>query len=154
MATIPKPSKLPGVEIQRRFSDFDAGINSSHVWTGHLEGTADDTTPTPSISKARSQNYISESNPLRSISDNESEDDLEDVTLPARALYGFQGKAEFRELTVGAGDELDIIKVDVGDGWSLVRDSLGETGLFPQTYYTVRFPPHDEISILTKRTKS
>jgi len=43
-----------------------------------------------------------ETNANRSMSD----DDLEDVTLaiPARALYAFQGKAEFRELTVGAGN--------------------------------------------------
>ena len=73
-----------------------------------------------------------ETNPNRSMSD----DGLENVTLavPARALYVFQGKAEW-ELTVGAGDELDIIKEDVGEGWSLVRDSQGEVGLLPQTYY-------------------
>jgi sorting nexin-9/18/33 len=65
------------------------------------------------------------------------DEDAEDVTVPARALYAFQGKAEFRELTVGAGDELAIIKEDVGDGWSLIRDSQGEIGLLPQTYYTV-----------------
>jgi sorting nexin-9/18/33 len=136
MATIPRSSRLPGSLVQRPVSDFDAGINTSHAWTGHLEGSADDTTPTPSLSKARSRKYLSESNAVRSISDDEH-DDAEDVSIPARALYAFQGKAEFRELTVGAGDELDIVKEDVGEGWSLVRDSQGEIGLLPQTYYTV-----------------
>ncbi|KAG2052224.1 hypothetical protein BDR06DRAFT_1057840 [Suillus hirtellus] len=39
----------------------------------------------------------------------------------ARALYNFEGKAEFRELTVEAGDELNSLKEEAGDGWSLVR---------------------------------
>ena len=59
------------------------------------------------------------------------------MTRPARALYAFEGKAEFRELKVEAGDELDVVKEDVGDGWSLVRDATGEIGLLPKTYYTV-----------------
>ena len=59
------------------------------------------------------------------------------MTHPARALYSFEGKAEFRELTVEAGDELEVVKEDVGEGWSLVKDSTGEIGLLPQTYYTV-----------------
>jgi hypothetical protein len=75
------------------------------------------------------------------MSDEELDEDTEDVTIPARALYAFQGKAEFRELSVAVGDELDVVKEDVGDGWSLVRDSQGEIGLLPQTYYTVCFYP-------------
>jgi len=139
MSAIPRSSLHPSGLAQRPVSDFDAGINTSHAWTGHLEEGADDTTPTPSISKARSRKYLSESNAVRSMSDGELVEDGEDVTIPARALYAFQGKAEFRELTVGAGDELDIIKEDVGEGWSLVRDSQGGIGLLPQTYYTVRY---------------
>jgi sorting nexin-9/18/33 len=137
MAAIPRSSRIPSGLAQRPVSDFDAGINTSHAWTGRLEGGAEDTTPTPSISKARSRKYLSESNAVRSMSDDELDEDAEDVTIPARALYPFQGKAEFRELTVAAGDELDIIKEDVGEGWSLVRNSQGEFGLLPQTYYTV-----------------
>lgn len=138
MATIPRSSRLPGNEIQRPLSDFDAGINTSHAWTDHLGEHAEDITPTPSVSKARSKKYLSESNAVRSMSDNElDESDAEDVALPAQALYAFQGKAEFRELTVEAGDGLDVMKQDVGEGWSLVRDSQGQIGLLPQTYYTV-----------------
>ena len=137
MATIPRSSRLTGNVIQRPLSDFDAGINTSHAWTDHLEESAEDTTPTPSVSKARSKKYLSESNAVRSMSDDELDEDAEDVTVPAQALYAFQGKAEFRELTTEAGDGLDIIKQDVGEGWSLVRDSQGQIGLLPQTYYTV-----------------
>ncbi|KAG1729161.1 hypothetical protein EDB19DRAFT_1897298 [Suillus lakei] len=50
---------------------------------------------------------------------------IEETVKAARALYDFEGKAEFRELTEEAGD-----------GWSLVRASSGEIGLLPQTYYT------------------
>ena len=69
------------------------------------------------------------------------EEDIEEITYPARASYKFEGKAEFRELSVEAGDEVEVIKEDVGEGWSLVRDSLGEVGLLPQSYYTVCINP-------------
>ncbi|KAJ7664277.1 hypothetical protein B0H17DRAFT_1091797 [Mycena rosella] len=55
---------------------------------------------------------------------------------PARALYEFEGKAEFRELSVDAGDELEVVKEDLADGWSLVKNEAGEVGLLPRTYYT------------------
>ena len=52
----------------------------------------------------------------------------DDLTLadepgrPARALYAFDGKPEFRELSgVAGGDRLAVLKEEVGDGWSLVR---------------------------------
>jgi sorting nexin-9/18/33 len=151
MSAIPSSSRLPSGFAQRPVSDFDAGINTSHAWTGHIEEGVDDTTPTPSISKARSRKYLSESNAVHSMSDDE---DGEDVTIPARALYAFQGKAEFRELTVGAGDELDIIKEDVGEGWSLVRDSQGGLGycLKLTTRYVISH--RDEIFNLDERTVS
>ena len=57
--------------------------------------------------------------------------------MSARALYHFEGKAEFRELTVEAGDELEVLKQDVGDGWSLVKMEDGKIGLLPTAYYTV-----------------
>jgi sorting nexin-9/18/33 len=52
-------------------------------------------------------------------------------------LYDFEGKAEFRELSVSAGDELEIVKEELADGWSLVKNDLGELGLLPRTYYAV-----------------
>lgn len=138
MATLPRSSRYPpgppSSISQRPASEFDAGINTSHAWTEHLEGG---TTPLPSASKARSRKFFSESNTVAPLSD-EIEEDIEDMTRPARALYSFEGKAEFRELTVAAGDELEVVKEDVGEGWSLVKDSTGEVGLLPQTYYTVR----------------
>lgn len=138
MATLPR-SRLAGETSQRPVSDFDAGINTSTAWTGHLEDTfTDNVTPKPSLSKASSRKYLSETNAVHSMSDAEVYDDPQEMVRPARALYAFEGKAEFRELTVEAGDELEVIKENVGEGWSLVKDSTGEIGLLPQSYYTVR----------------
>ncbi|KAG1845057.1 hypothetical protein C8R48DRAFT_780066 [Suillus tomentosus] len=61
---------------------------------------------------------------------------VEDPVKAARALYNFEGKAEFRELTIEAGDKLNVLKEEAGDGWSLMRVSSGEIGLLTQTYYT------------------
>ncbi|TFK49029.1 PX-domain-containing protein [Heliocybe sulcata] len=117
MSTLPRSTKSSltpaGVSFfeSRPVSDFDAGINSSTAWT--------------------------QANPSTSLSDDEPEDDEEEAGQAARALYNFEGKAEFMELTVEAGDELEVLKEEVGDGWSMVRlDKNGEVGLLPQTYYT------------------
>ncbi len=110
-ATLPRASKSPvtSSRLSRPQSEFDSGINTSTAWTEHLElGSAPP-----------------------------SDDDDEDYR-PARALYDFEGKAEFRELSVDAGDELAVVKEDLADGWSLVKDASGEMGLLPRSYYTVR----------------
>ena len=137
MTTLPRspryPPGPPSVVANRPVSEFDAGINTSAAWTEHLETES----PTTSISKARSKRYLSESDAHSFASENEVYDEPEIMTRPARALHSFEGKAEFRELSVVAGDELEVVKEDVGDGWSLVQDSTGETGLLPRTYYTV-----------------
>jgi sorting nexin-9/18/33 len=122
MATLPRSSIRYPPGPPRPVSEFDSGINTSTAWTGHLE---DGHTP---------RKYLSESNVPATVSD---EEDIEEITYPARVLYKFEGKAEFRELTVDAGDEVEVIKEDVGEGWSLVRDPLGKVGLLPQSYYTV-----------------
>ncbi|EGO03823.1 hypothetical protein SERLA73DRAFT_102119 [Serpula lacrymans var. lacrymans S7.3] len=124
MATLPRPTKTIPVSSSasspqdtnvslRIESQFDAGINSSTAWTEHLE--------------------------RGSLSDDDPDDDP-DISnqkgCPARALYHFEGKVEFRELNVDAGDELDVLKEEVGDGWSLVRNEGGEIGLLPRSYYT------------------
>jgi sorting nexin-9/18/33 len=101
-------------------SDFDAGINTSAAFTEHLE-------------------QASECGP-GSLSDEEpgpDSDDQEDEGRPARALYQFEGKPEFRELSVEAGDEVKVMKEDLADGWSLVKIESGEVGLLPRTYYIV-----------------
>lgn len=111
--------------------DFDAGLNTSSAWT-----------------EAARNSRISTN--INSLSDEESEDgDHSDdnagldgvIGRSARALYAFEGKPEFRELTsVQAGDELEVLKEEVGDGWSLVRcfavDDRREIGLLPRSYYT------------------
>lgn len=136
MATLPRSAKYPpGPAVLSLQPDFDTGINTSTAWTEHLETGA----PTVSLSKARTRKFLSESDAVPSLSEEETEDEPEVLTRPARALFAFEGKAEFRELQVEAGDELEVIKEDVGDGWSLVKDSTGEVGLLPKTYYTVCF---------------
>ncbi|KAH7886935.1 hypothetical protein F5I97DRAFT_1075829 [Phlebopus sp. FC_14] len=91
--------------------DFDVGINSSTAWAG----------ASPRLDRG-------------SLSDDEP-DDSGFRGHQARALYQFQGKPEFRELSVEAGDVIEVLKEDVGEGWSLVR-TKGEVGLLPATYYT------------------
>ena len=99
--------------------DFDAGINTSNAWTIYLD---------------------SDSSRSRSLSDDEAEDDdFESETdgRGARVLFAFTGKPEFRELDVKAGDEVTVLREEVGDGWSLVKTRQGRVGLLPRSYFTV-----------------
>lgn len=124
MATLPRAIKSTSIvsgndTCPRSDTPFDVGIISSSAWTEHLECySLSDDEPEPADEHHELQ-------------------PVEEPVKAARALYKFEGKAEFRELTVEAGDELNILKEEVGDGWSLVRVSSGEIGLLPQTYYTV-----------------
>lgn len=102
-------------DMLRESYDFDAGINTSNAWV------------TEQTDKGGHH----------SLSDDEGEPDEDKYKgRLARALYDFEGKSEFRELTVVAGQELEIIKDILDDGWSLARVG-GEIGLVPQSYYTV-----------------
>lgn len=127
MATLPRSTKQGAAPVLTRASalaqrplsdhDFDAGINSSVAWAEHLDrGSLSDDEPAdhPQLYGQRG--------------------------LSARALYQFEGRAEFRELAVEAGDKLEVLKQDVGDGWSLVKMEDGKVGLLPTAYYTVRRP--------------
>ncbi|KAI4522466.1 hypothetical protein K525DRAFT_255594 [Schizophyllum commune Loenen D] len=129
MATLPRASKSPNATPQSsrilgrpvsesansQALDFDTGINTSAAWTEHLE-----------------HGYASDP----ASGDEADQDAEEEQSRPARALYDFEGKAEFRELTVYAGDELRVVREELPDGWSLVKTESGETGLLPRTYYT------------------
>jgi sorting nexin-9/18/33 len=135
MATLPRASKrlsastfTPPIvshaslsKLTRPQSEFDVGINTSAAWTEHLERGP-------------------------SLSDEEPEEDVADLDdpkcRPARALYQFEGKPEFREMSVDAGDAIDVVKEELSDGWSLVRNDVGAVGLLPRTYYTVNEMPH------------
>jgi sorting nexin-9/18/33 len=126
MATLPRinkrKSESPTVshtffsKLIRPHSEFDAGINTSAAWTEHLERGP-------------------------SLSDEEPDDDVverdDPKGRPARALYEFEGKPEFREMSVEAGDEIYVIKEELSGGWSLVKNYTGEVGLLPRTHYTV-----------------
>ncbi|KAF5379083.1 hypothetical protein D9615_005912 [Tricholomella constricta] len=128
MATLPRASKItPGASsalFQRPVSEFDAGINTSAAWTTHLESGS-------------------------SLSDDEPDHDDEETLRSARALYDFEGKAEFRELNVVAGDALEIVKEDLADGWSLVKTTAREIGLLPRSYYTFtsEFTPAPDLQL-------
>ncbi|KAJ7461859.1 hypothetical protein B0H11DRAFT_2056357 [Mycena galericulata] len=113
MATLPRsPTSSKILPDRRPHSEFDAGINASTAWTEHLGASG-------------------------SLSDEEPDDEEPEGThRPARALYDFEGKTEFRELSVEAGDEIEVVKEDLADGWSLVKNEAGEIGLLPRTYYT------------------
>ncbi|KAF8068907.1 hypothetical protein FPV67DRAFT_1490194 [Lyophyllum atratum] len=132
MATLPRASKITPLTsnaiFQRPISEFDAGINTSAAWTEHLE---------------------SGSTAGGSLSDEEPDHDAEESLRSARALYDFEGKAEFRELSVGAGDALEVVKEDLADGWSLVKNSVGEIGLLPRSYYTFtsEFTPAPDLQL-------
>src|SRR3977135_348635 len=111
MATLPNPKSPltpPTISTDTFFarpaSEFDAGINASNAW-------------------------VAERDANQSISDDEEEADA-DTGRAARALYDFEGKPEFRELTICAGAELDIIKEELDDGWSLAKVD-GKVGLVP-----------------------
>jgi sorting nexin-9/18/33 len=74
-----KPAATPppvdaAIAFIRPPSEFDAGFNASNAWTEHLERTST----------------------YQSASDDEKESKVEG--RPARALYDFEGRAEFREL--------------------------------------------------------
>ena len=121
MTTLPRTTLRPPStwittfdQRPRSDNDFDAGINSSAAWAEHLD--------------------------RGSLSDDDPADHLDEDGqrgLSARALYHFEGKVEFRELTVEAGDKLEVLRQDVGDGWSLVKLEDGKIGLLPTSYYTV-----------------
>lgn len=133
------------IRPQQTNPEFDAGINTSSAWTESLS-TPEGATRT---NVTLNVNSLSDDEPE---SDTDPSDDNGDLPAigarQARALFAFEGKPEFRELTyVVAGDQLEVIKEEVGDGWSLVKhlepkDDKGkqrrpEVGLLPQSYYTV-----------------
>lgn len=124
MATFPNPKALaapPAITtdtFKRPASEFDAGINASTAWVAE---------------------HADKSAVGHSISDDEEEDIDTGTGRAARALYDFEGKPEFHELTMSAGDELDILKDELDDGWSLANVD-GKVGLIPRTYYAVCAP--------------
>lgn len=94
---------------------FDIGINSSGAsWAEHL----DHAPPSEDETEGASPEFDTD-------------------VRPARALYDFEGNTEYQEMTVHAGDEIEVLREDAGEGWSLVRTLMGKVGLLPATYYTV-----------------
>ncbi|KAG8905179.1 hypothetical protein FRC01_008438, partial [Tulasnella sp. 417] len=100
---------------------FDAGINASSAWTGARDAPASDDEGANRTVKGTKATGIKQ--------------EVEDPPpRPARALYDFEGKPDYRELVIRAGDELTIVKEDLAEGWSLAQYK-GELGLIPRKYY-------------------
>jgi len=117
---LPKPAATPpSITTDTFFArpvsfDFDAGINASNAWVAEQDHDVQ-----------------------QSLSDDEEEQSNDtDTGKAARSLYDFEGKPEFRELTVKAGEVLSILKEELDEGWSLAKAD-GKIGLIPRTYYTV-----------------
>lgn len=53
--------------------------------------------------------------------------------LFATAVAEFQG-TEDTNLSVAAGEELEVVEEDTGDGWTLVRNTAGSEGFVPSSY--------------------
>ncbi|KAI0754215.1 PX-domain-containing protein [Daedaleopsis nitida] len=148
--------------------EFDSGINTSTAWTVSL--TNPDGSPRLSINannnSATTADVVEDAPDRTESVDEEGSFDTEEVKT-ARALYTFQGKAEFRELTsVEAGDALDVVREDVGEGWSLARLARsardrsselggGEMGLIPRSYYifTADFAYSEGLEIIPSHAR-
>ncbi|KAF7795635.1 hypothetical protein EIP86_006800 [Pleurotus ostreatoroseus] len=144
--------------------DFDAGLNASSAWTAASPEDARASLVSAGSPVSLNVNALSdEEDDGEADKDAEEDPDADGEEDPAlgaeeqpgraaRALYAFEGKPEFRELTsVRAGDRLEVLKEEVGDGWSLVRHFAerekekedggevkrvrSEVGLLPSTYY-------------------
>eukprot|EP00054_Salpingoeca_dolichothecata_P010846 m.60267 g.60267 ORF g.60267 m.60267 type:complete len:530 (-) comp19176_c0_seq2:46-1635(-) len=55
------------------------------------------------------------------------------MSIQARAIFAFEGDTSNGELVFQAGDMVEVLRQDIGEGWweGIVN---GETGLFPETY--------------------
>lgn len=135
---VPLPSSPPSRPPSHLDLEFDSGINTSAAWTVSLSHP---TSPKNELISSLSDEGADDTGIL-----DEQPDADQEPERPARVLYAFEGKPEFRELTnVAAGDELNIIRENVGEGWSLVRvvgstqsdERVGEMGLLPRSYYIV-----------------
>ena len=188
---------LSWTRARRDPDDFDAGLNASSAWTkerASFVAASNGAASSPSVENVDPSLCSPRMDTMNALSDDES--DIEaDVSndsssllspgpddgpllssepgRPARALYAFDGKLEFRELTgVRAGDRLEVLKEEVGGGWSLVRHFVpvgsengdeasgekrilyrrgkgkarSEVGLLPCTYYAVRRPLYVPLS--------
>ena len=138
--------------IAKTPSDFDAGINSSAAWT---TGSAAVDVRSPRNSEATDErprtvdeSLTVETQPILPVSsEREGSDDMgspKPEVRWARVVYNVSGKEEFQELTVKAGDEIEVLEEILAEGWSLARlkrssRNVGniDVGLIPRLYYVV-----------------
>ncbi|KAG8980313.1 hypothetical protein FRB90_007677, partial [Tulasnella sp. 427] len=130
------PSPNPNARPSSNLS-FDAGINASSAWTGALDASG---------SEDESGNRTIKGKQVAG-----KKEPVESTPKPARALYDFEGKPDFRELVIRAGDELTIIKEDLAEGWSLAQYKE-ELGLIPRKYYIDLLISHFALQLVMPRT--
>ena len=155
MSTFPRGSRLDAISsselakpvLTRPTSDFDAGINSSTAWAEHLGKEFD------SLSLSDSDKTLSNSSGGGNVAVAGSIGPCRG--RPACVLFDFKGDRTCSELDVRAGDEIEVLKEDLGnaDGWSMaripikdeedkrseeVKDREGEVGFIPRAYYSVK----------------
>uniref|UniRef100_A0A6A7FWD8 Formin-binding protein 1-like isoform X4 n=3 Tax=Hirondellea gigas TaxID=1518452 RepID=A0A6A7FWD8_9CRUS len=105
--------------------------------TSHLHNSTTTTTTTaaaPAIPLADADELDGDAD-----DSNEFDADLLPVIGTCRALYGFDGVSE-GSMALAEGEELAVIELDAGDGWTRVRKPLpdgGEEGFVPTSYIQV-----------------
>lgn len=136
---------------------FDAGLNSSAAWTEYLGRELDALSLTSPTSDLDVPHSLSDENTSQGEEDGEEREELA-RGHPARVLYDFAGQMEAQELSLRAGDEIEVLRetIELAEGWSLARIPLGlsiddadhernddederggEVGLVPRSYYAV-----------------
>lgn len=136
-----------------RGTSFDAGINSSAAWTEHLERELDSLSLSDEEKGPGAGRYGVFFSSVDRTEPKQPEDGDANIELPrgkfARVLYDFDGKGEYNELNLKAGEDIEILTEDLAEGWSLARIPLltttgededghaGEVGLVPRSYFAV-----------------
>lgn len=80
------------------------------------------------------------------------------ATFKARVLYDFQGEPGTAEISIAAGEILNVTRTDVGEGWWEGVNSRNQSGLFPEAYVekivSSSQPPSMPAPILPPQNKS
>lgn len=78
------------------------------------------------------------------------------AAFKVKVLYDFQGEPGTAELTITAGEVLNVTRIDVGEGWWEGVNSKSQSGLFPEAYVEkiASQPPSIPAPILPPQNKN